>query len=253
METRQKRYPSYRIPLQSIAEITLSLLSGQPRDIREISKKILYGIDPAPTYFGKENIPDSGHFLLTLNHYARVGFSIVWAAAALSAVMPMRPTWVMTSAWTKRSGFFDQVQTRATQILFSRFATTYGAITMPPMPPHPKEIADRAVSIRKIIRCLRNEPRTILCLAPEGEDLLTGGLGQPHPGTGKLISMISMHLETILPVGVFEQKGNLIINFGLPYQLKHKKDDQSIMDEVMSHIAGLLERDMVNSNGSEKE
>lgn len=221
------------------------MISGNIGDIRDFSEGMLEGMIPSPVISGKENIPATRSFLLTLNHYSRDGFSIVWAAAAVSAAMPKKPIWVMTSTWTKRTGLWDKIQTKATEIIFSRFADVFGAITMPPMPPQPDEIADRAVSIRKILNRLRAEEDSILCLAPEGEDQVDGYLGRPHPGTGKFISMVCSRLEDIVPVGVYEESGKLVIQFGLPYKLNENIDDQSVIEQVMEHIANLLPEKLI--------
>jgi len=239
------KFPSSRIPIQSIFRIFYSMLSKKKKDIQVLSKEMLEGIVPPPVFIGKEYIPTSGSFLLTLNHYSRDGFSVVWAAAAVSAVMPKKPIWVMTSAWTKRTGFWDQIKTRVTTVFFSRFAEVFGAVTMPPMPPHPDEIADRALSIRKVLNWIRAEKDTILCIAPEGADQANGLLGRPYPGTGKFISMICSELKYILPVGVYEESGKLILQFGKPYTLNENKSDQSVIDQVMKHIANLLPEKMI--------
>jgi len=196
---------------------------------------------PPPIAFGEDNIPADGPFLLTMNHYTREGFSIIWAAAAISALLPGEPLWVMTNAWTNRSGFFDQIRTNISKAVFTRFADVFGLITMPPMPPHLDEMMDRAISIRKLFKRIDGKSNIILCLAPEGRDTPGGLLGRPHPGTGKFISRLYSQLKRVLPVVVYEQQGHLIIHFGPAYALDdNKTTDQEVIDQVMRQIGNLL-------------
>ena len=71
------------------------------------------------------------------------------------------------------------------------------------MPPAPDELAERTMSIRKIMHFIRENPETILCIAPEGQDLEHGKIGKPPEGTGKFIFQIQKHLGQIIPVGVW--------------------------------------------------
>ena len=203
-------------------------------------------MSPISIAFGEENIPEDGPLLLTMNHYTREGFSIIWAAAAISVLLPGEPLWVMTNAWTNRSGFFDQIRTNITKAVFARFADVFGLITMPPMPPHLDEMMDRAISIRKLFKRIDGKSNIILCLAPEGRDTPGGLLGRPHPGTGKFISRLCSQLERVLPVGVYEQKDRLVIHFGPAYTLDdNKATDLEVIDRIMRQIGDLLPEEFI--------
>ena len=237
-------YPSYRLKLLALAKILFSLLTGRGRDFSSDARDLIKGFTPAPLFNNLHTIPIDGSYLVTLNHYSRPGFLIFWAATALSAALPKTPVWLMTSAWTDRTKGLDQVRTWLTRKLFARLARIYGFVATPPMPPIPEENAERAPSIRKLDCRLRAHPKSILCLAPEGMDFPGGILGFPPDGTGKFILHVLENLKRILPVGVYEEDGKLILNFGDAYELDTKAlrvmDDKEISILVMKKIAALL-------------
>ena len=239
-------YPRYKTPLNAYAMVIGSMLSGRKKNIRLIAMRILIGMTQPPVVFGEENISEDGPFLLTMNHYTREGFSIIWAAAAISALLPGEPLWVMTNAWTNRSGFFDQIRTNISKAVFTRFAEVFGLITMPSMPPHPDEMMDRAISIRKLFKQIDGKSNIILCLAPEGQDQTGGLLGKPHPGTGKFIYSLYSQLERVLPVGIYEQQGRLVVEFGPAYELEdNKTTDQEVINQVMRQIGNLIPEEFI--------
>lgn len=237
-------HPSYLFPKILAIEIILSLFRNKRRCITSDVVRAISGVLPPIQVINGKNIPDEDPGLVTLNHYSRPGFSIVWAALGISAQLPEKHLWLMTNAWTNRTRGVDQLRTRITRVLFNRLAGMYGFITTPPMPPAPDELAERTISTRKLMRFLRENPETILCIAPEGQDSEYGKFGKPPEGTGKFIFQIQKHLEQIVPVGVWEENGHLILQFGEPYTLdkdyKYEDSDMEISNLVMDKIAGLL-------------
>jgi hypothetical protein len=240
-------YPTYRFNLFVLTKVLASMAVGRNRDYSSDARELIKGINPPFITIGVKNIPISGPFLVTLNHYSRSansGFNVFWAAAALSSVMPKSPIWLMTSAWTDRTKGLDQVRTGLTRVLFTRLARIYGFVTTPPMPTVPDEAVDRALSIRNLHRHLRNQPLPILCLAPEGMDFPGGILGFPPDGMGKFINHVYKDLKRILPVGVYEEDGKLILNFGRVYGMEAYRsqlnNDRQISLLVMKKIAALL-------------
>ena len=237
-------YPSYLFPKKLILEIAYSLIVNKKRSIAFDSKRAISGIIPHIQIIGDENIPSKGPGLVTLNHYSRPGFSIMWAAVAISAQLPENQIWLMTNAWTKRTRGIDQLRTGITRILFKLLAAMYGLITTPPMPPAPNELTERSLSIRKIIKVIRENPDTILCTAPEGQDIEFGKLGTPPAGTGKFIFEIQKQLKQIIPVAVWEEDENLVLKFGEPYKIDYSDIYRDIETEisnlVMNKIASLL-------------
>ena len=236
------------MPLSLYPSIALALLMGSQRDFRRDSQALVKRMHPTPVLLNTELIPKKGPFLVTLNHYSRPGFFILWAAVAISSALPQTPLWLMTSALTKRTGGLDLVRTNLSKALFHRLAEVYGMVSMPPMPPVAEEAAERALSIRRLMGKLREKPDSVLCLAPEGMDFPDSQLGIPHAGSGRMILQVLNSLKRILPVGVFEEDGRLIINFGAPYHLELPRDaldlDKKTTHQVMQHIAALLPESM---------
>lgn len=234
--------------VQLVVSVLISLLSGRKRDVRADSRALVSGLRPGPLMLGKENIPVAGPFLVTLNHYSRPGFFILWAAAAISAALPGPSIWLMTGAWTNREGGLDRLRTWMTGVLFARLAQIYGLVTMPPMPPVPEDSAERALSVRRLLRRQRETPDAIVCIAPEGMDFPGGALGEPQTGTGKMLLQTARLAGWALPVGVYEQEGRLIIRFGKPYVLVNPEGavdaDRAACDAVMRRIAELLPEGM---------
>jgi len=233
-------FPRYRIPVKLLLEISMSMLLGKTRNFRE-DAQVALSANAAITISGISHIPIRERFLITLNHYSRPGFLIIWAAFAIAANLPGPSIWVMTRAWTNRSGGLDVIRTWLISRVLLRLADTYGFIPMPPMPPVPEEQTERAIGIRNLLQAIRNHPDAALCFAPQGQDFPDGLLGAPPPGTGKLIVLLSRYFEKILPVGVFEQDGHLVVNFNKPYLLAevlaYEDSDDQIAWRVMSQIA----------------
>jgi hypothetical protein len=187
-------YPSYSFPKKLVIEIILSLFKNEKRSIDSDSARAISGVFPPVQIIDKKNIPNEGPGLVTLNHYSRPGFSIVWAALGISAQLPEKHLWLMTNAWTNRTRGVDQFRMGITRVLFKRLAGMYGFITTPPMPPTSGELAERALSIRKLMRVIHTNPETILCIAPEGQDFEYGKFGNPPEGTGKFIFQVQKQL-----------------------------------------------------------
>jgi len=236
------RFPEYHFPLILIIKIFFSVIHLNRRSITDDAIVALKGITPPVRIIGFENIPVQGPALITMNHYARKGFFIIWAALAIAANLPDDQMWLMTSEWTKRTGGIDQIQTKFTHWLFKRISHLYGFITTPAMPPDPRDLPERVASIRNIFQRIEANPRTILCIAPEGRDFSPEDLGYPAAGTGKFIYELVQKLHTVIPVGVYESNGCLHLNFGSPYKnadLK-KTTDTYISQFVMERIARQL-------------
>lgn len=236
------------MPIILYISILYSLISGKKRNLRADSKLLFESYTPKPMIKNADLIPANGPYLVTLNHYSRPGFFILWAAVAVIVALPKSSLWLMTGAWTDRTAGFDQLRTALTKKTFRKLAGMYGLVTMPPMPPVPEEVAERALSIRQLMQKLRKEPEAILCVAPEGLDFPDGQLGLPYPGTGKMLAQLAGILKRVLPVGVYEEGERLVINFGCPYQLPVPENlanlDMVVTRNVMSHIAELLPVEM---------
>jgi len=232
-------YPQYPFPFCLVCEMIGSLLVKSPRDFKIDAMRVTHKCSLKIHVNGTQHIPKTGPALITMNHYARDGFSIIWAALAIAAQLPKDQMWLMTNAWMHRQKGFDLIPAAMTKFLFKRIADMYGFITTPPMPPVDGEQVERALGIRAVFQHIRKHPQTTICLAPEGQDYPIGVLGHPPAGTGKFIDQLAQHLNTIIPVGVYEARETLILDFGPAYGLSQiiETNDAYISRLVMEKIA----------------
>ena len=128
-------------------------------------------------------------------------------------------------------------------------ARTYGLVSMPPMPPQPHRVRERAMAVRRTLALMRpgeGVADPIIGLMPEGRDGEGGRLIEPPPGVGRFLLLLSRGGVPILPVGVFEREGALTASFGEPFRLEVQpglskgEQDQQAREQVMVAIGRLL-------------
>jgi len=192
---------------------------------------------------GRENIPASGPYLLTTNHYSRRGFSAWWFVLALSAILPEEIHWITTAAWIFPRKIYDTPVRWLTSWFLRNQAQVYGFFTMTPIEPYSSEVEGRARSVRRVLDYVRHTPAPIIGLAPEGTNHTGAVLGPPPSGSGRFIARLAPACQEILPVGVFEDDDQLYLQFGAPYRLELPVDlspeqrDPFVSQTVMHHIA----------------
>lgn len=241
--------PRYALPMRTVAQVLLSALptNAQPhRSFREDAQVCVARLRPALCIYGREHIPRHGPCLLTINHYTRPGFQAWWIALALSAAMPIDVHWIMTAAWTYPDHLRARTITRATRWLFRRLARVYGFTTMPPMPPDPRDTAERAVAVRQVLAYVHGATHPVIGLAPEGSDSPDGTLQWPPMGVGRFVLHLARRGLALVPVGSFEADGALCLRFGKPYRLavppslSARERDRQASQVIMRHIAQQL-------------
>lgn len=236
----------YSIPSALIVSIAWSWIWLRKRSFREDARAILANHHPAPQFTALENIPSSGAFLVTFNHYYRPGFNVMFLAMALASALPPRAGFVMTGELTYPGKWYAPLGKPVSRIVLKRLAQLYGFIHMPPMPPRPGDVAERAASVRTSLSWLENKTDPILILAPEGADQPGGRLSRPPSGAGRFISLLAARGMEILPAAGWEQADCLCVRFGRPYSLNVPKQsnrgefDRATSDTVMRSIAALL-------------
>ena len=115
-------YPSCLFPKKLVIEYIISLLKNKKRRIISDSLRAIYGVLPTIQVIDEYNIPNEGPGLVTLTHYSRPGFSMVWAALGISAQLPEKHFWLLTNVWTNRTRGVDQLRTGIIRALFKRLA-----------------------------------------------------------------------------------------------------------------------------------
>lgn len=193
-----------------------------------------------------ENTPSSGPCLITFNHYYRPGFDAWWLALGLAATVPEDIHFVMTGELTFPGKWYAPLGRLGSRLLLWRLSKVYGFTTMPPMPPRPKDVLARARSVRQTLHYARLHPQALLALAPEGGDQPGGVLSWPAVGAGRFLLLLADTGCRILPVGAYEQDGELVLHFGISYELDIPRNlpaeakDHLAADIIMRHIADLL-------------
>jgi hypothetical protein len=93
-------YPDYSYPPGLFATVARDILLLRHRSFREDAKTCNERLNPPLQVLGKENIPQHGPCIVTMNHYHRAGFGAQWLALAIAASVPADMHWVMTGEFT---------------------------------------------------------------------------------------------------------------------------------------------------------
>jgi 1-acyl-sn-glycerol-3-phosphate acyltransferase len=204
-------HPHYSLPGTMVAQALLSALLARDRQARRSfradAQRCVARLRPPLRVYGQQHIPAQGPCVLTVNHYTRPGFGAWWIALALSAAVPAEVHWVMTAAWTYPDPLRAATLTPATRWFFRRLAAVYGFTAMPAMPPDPRDTVARAIAVRQVLAYVRETPRPIIGLAPEGGDSPDGALQPPPPGVGRFLLHLARQNLALVPVGSYEQEG----------------------------------------------
>jgi len=213
-------YPRYRLPPHLALSILGDALLGRPRSFRRDAWELARGISSRRVLGEVPELESHPRgWLVTVNHYFRPGFGGWWIGVAVAVAFPAEIHWVMTSAWTYPDALRSRTITPITRWLFRRLAQTYGFTLMPPMPPRPEEVVERALAVRRVLAFARAARMPVVGLAPEGMDPPDGRPMRPPAGVGRFVAHLARQGLTILPVGIFEEEGALCLRFGSPYSL----------------------------------
>ena len=241
-------FPRYSYPSHLVLKFIADVLFCGRRSFHRDGLECLAQLEPPLRVWGVENIPQSGPCLMTFNHYYRPGFDAWWMALALAATLPMEIHFVMTGELTYPGKWYAPLGMAGSRWLLKRFSKMYGFTSMPPMPPREKDVAARARSVRETLRFARQHPQAVLGLAPEGGDQPGGMVNWPASGAGRFILLLAEQGFPILPVGVFEEGGELCLSFGKAYRLQvpgglgPDEKDHCTMQTIMPAIAAQLPR-----------
>ncbi|MDH7475444.1 MAG: 1-acyl-sn-glycerol-3-phosphate acyltransferase [Anaerolineae bacterium] len=250
----QREMPLYRIPHRFLVSFLWSVLTLQPRSFARDARVAVTGLRPEPEVLEGEHVPPSGPCLVACNHYSRPGFDAWWLALAITAAVATHRApdadseihWVMTAAWTfPESPWKHRILTPLTRWAFDRVARVYGFVTMPPMPPDPREVEARALAVLRTLRLARQVVQVggMIGLAPEGQDV-SEGLGRPPEGAGRFLALLVETGLPVLPVGVAEAGGRLRVSFGPLFvpEIPPERDerDRMVARQVMAAIVRQL-------------
>jgi hypothetical protein len=235
----------YRLLTATFLQLAWAIVAKQTRSFHHDASRLSALLDFK--VYGRGWIPTLGPIILTPNHYYRRGYGIWNVIIALSSVISPEIHWITTSMLTfpgQRRGVFLRP---LTHYFLSQVARIYSFTTMPPMPPDPSQVKERALAVRKVLKYINDVPSPVIVgLAPEGQDFPEGRLGWPPSGSGRFIYQLIKNGLLVAPVGVFEEGGCLVLNFGQAYRpeistnLSSQDIDSEIGRSVMSHLASLI-------------
>jgi hypothetical protein len=238
--------PKYSYPRGRFIHAAWNLLLASRRDLQEDAKACIKSMQAELKVFGKENIPQQGGCVLTINHFHRPGLGAQWIALAVTALVPLKMRWAVTGELMCQGKWYRAIGSRASRVFLRRLAYLYDLITMPPMPPRPQDIEERAKSVRAVLRYVRKEKDPVLGISPEGHDSPDGVLSCPAPGFGRLAWLLSKAGMRFIPAAGYEVDGVFQVHFGKQYELcvqsslsPDERDDQATRI-VMENLACLL-------------
>ena len=239
-------YPKYSYPPDRFVRAAWDLLLLRRRDLQQDAKACIERMNARLKVLGRENIPQRGGCVLTINHFHRPGLGAQWIALAVTARVPVPMRWVVTGELMCQGKWYQAIGSRASRIFLRRLAYLYELITMPPMPPRPRDMEARAASVRAILEYIRDRNDPVLGISPEGHNPPNGILTQPAPGFGRFAILLARAGMRFIPVSGYEANGIFHLHFGQEYQLSIRNDlpaderDEQAMRIVMGNIACLL-------------
>jgi len=239
-------HPKYSYPPALFVRTAWDLIRMRRRDLHRDAKACIENLSVEVKVLGRENIPQQGGRVLTINHYHRPGLGAQWIALAVTALVPLRIRWVVTGEFMCQGKWYQVIGSRTSRILLRRLAQLYGLTTMPPMPPRPEDVEERAASVRSVLEYVRHVSDPILGISPEGYDPPHGELTRPASGSGRFALLLAKAGMRFIPVGGYEADGIFHLHFGKEYELSIPGDlstdekDEQAMQVIMRKIACLL-------------
>ena len=250
-------HEAYNFPRRELfLKFPFNLLFGIKRSFAADCWYTLRSNPPLPEFVGLENVPADGSFVVVGNHYERPGVEMYFAgmavAAAVAQARPASPEmhWIITSEWRGRHFGPFPIPVWPIRWVFSRIARVYGFVTMPQ---REEETAGRAAALRQAATIINSPAGNSRGQRREGEPVGLmpeargkGTLIEAMPGSGLFLRMLTKAGAPVLPVGLYEEGGGLVVKFGEPFQLqvKHRagreEEDRLVREQAMVAVGRLL-------------
>jgi hypothetical protein len=236
--------PNYEFPRLPLIGFGLDLLLGRPRSFLKDSRTVMAANPYRRQARGLENAPSEGPFVLVTNHYARRGLRAyhfaMFITTAIAQRRPLSPAicWVITSEWYGYHVGPIPIPVWLIRWVFRRVGKVYGLVVMPRQA---SRGVGRAAVLRHIAKIVQREP---IGLMPEAGG--SGILREPLEGSGLFLQALSERGLPLVPTGVWEEDGTLIVSFGGPFALSVAKEgprqeqDRQAREQVMVAVGRLL-------------
>lgn len=207
----------YSVPWKQILGLTPHIAKGTRMRLGDFCAGVFEQINPRPTIYGLENLPDSPRFVVAANHYQRKGLWILHPAAIIThtfrehyGLKDPAVRWIVTANWPEwRVGKWtipspgDWLLPKVAHALYC-FAVPFAG----------RNPSRTAASLRNLLREARTGASPI-GLFPEGVAGTAGTLTEPLPGVGRLLRHLAKMGYLIVPVGIREED-RLIFQVGPP-------------------------------------
>jgi 1-acyl-sn-glycerol-3-phosphate acyltransferase len=237
--------PDYRITLPVILRAVVYILVARPRSLGRDAGLAVHTAPSPPLIRGLDLVPEEGKLVIAANHYERPGLWMAWPALIVSGAIRQRTGravhWIAIQEWESFSLAGFEIPRDWIRRAFERAFATYGILAMAP---EDASAAARATSMRAAVHELR--AGHALGLMPEGTVGPTPELLPAREGAGAFMLLLGSSGARILPAGIYEQAGRLVVQFGEPFELKPPRDiarearDRWASDRVMGAIRDLL-------------
>jgi len=243
-------YPKYSLPSDMIAGLVRDTILLRRRIFRDDALAAVSRLNPPLKILHQENIPQHGPCVITVNHYYRPDFFAPWMAFGISSVVPVNIHWVMTGELAYPGKWYSSIGMMLSHFALHRIGHVYNFTPMPPMPPRPRDVEERAASVREVLEFVRYGKNPIIGLAPEGGDQVGGILTMPASGVGRFALLLAAQGLRFAPVGIYESGGEFCLNFGklyelnIPHHLPADEKDSAAAKIIMKNIAPLLPKNL---------
>lgn len=213
----RSQQPKYEFPRLALPGFALDLLLARRRSLAGDSLRVMAANPYARRLEGLDNVPESGTFVLVMNHYNRPGLHIYHCGMAVSAALSQRRSHQPEVRWAFVSEHYGRrigpvpIPLWVIRWVFRRVARVYDLVVLPR---REEFVLARAAALRRFARALVLSP---VGLTPEGRG--SGRLVQPPRGSGLFLATLCRRGHALLPVAVWEENNTLVIRFGEPFRL----------------------------------